>query len=156
MPDEISAHARRLVDEVDAAIEDWVVTVVERRIRGFHGRPPTPREADGARKAGERARSHVVPKLETLLGLDVEEQRQNPLQVLREAVVFANQALADAGVSEVERDAFERRAQPDDVYAIAPATWADLSESLHAPGLAWSAAKAHVIMSRRKQAPGSR
>ena len=39
---------------------------------------------------------------------------------------------------------------PDDDYDLSPATFADIDESLHEPGLVWGAAKAHVVLTRRR------
>jgi hypothetical protein len=54
-------------------------------------------------------------------------------------------------VPHVRRDEFDERADPDDVYALAPAAFADVDESLTGPGIAWGAAKAHVHMARYRQ-----
>ena len=60
------------------------------------------------------------------------------------------QVLADAGVPPIVRDEFEERAFPDDVYGLAPASFADLDPALREPGLVWGAAKAHVVLARRR------
>jgi hypothetical protein len=39
---------------------------------------------------------------------------------------------------------------PADVYALVPATLADLDPELAQPALTWGAAKAHVILARRR------
>ena len=43
------------------------------------------------------------------------------------------------------------RAFPDDVYDLAPASFADVDPALHEPGLVWGAAKAHVHLARRRR-----
>jgi hypothetical protein len=58
--------------------------------------------------------------------------------------------LAAAGVPPVERDAHARRLFPDDVYDLGPAAFADLSAEVHQTGVVWGAAKAHVILRRRR------
>ena len=50
----------------------------------------------------------------------------------------------------VVRPAFEEEAFPDDDYGLTPATWADIDPALHERGLVWGAAKAHVVLSRRR------
>ncbi|MEZ5227993.1 MAG: hypothetical protein R2710_15365 [Acidimicrobiales bacterium] len=53
-------------------------------------------------------------------------------------------------VSPADRDPFAVQTFPDDLYDLAPATFADIDEALHEPGLMWGAAKAHVHLSRRR------
>jgi hypothetical protein len=65
--------------------------------------------------------------------------------------VHPTQVLAEAGVPPVERDEHAARLFPDDRYDLAPATFSDLDEALHEPGLVWGAAKAHVVLARRRR-----
>jgi hypothetical protein len=44
----------------------------------------------------------------------------------------------------------QRSIHPDDHYAIAPATWTDVDESLREPGLVWGAWKAATVLARRR------
>ena len=67
------------------------------------------------------------------------------------AVRYPTAVLVGAGVPPVERDEFTERRFPEDVYDLAPATFADLDPSLHEPGLTWGAAKAHVHLARRRR-----
>ena len=101
-------------------------------------------------EAGERARSDVVGRMCDLLGQDVDLQRSGPLELVRSAVVYPSEVLARAGVPPVERDDFAVRAFPDDVYDLSPASFADVHPDLAEPGIAWGAAKAHVVMARRR------
>jgi hypothetical protein len=59
--------------------------------------------------------------------------------------------LVEAGVAPVRRDPHAERLFPDDVYDLAPAAFADLDPSVHEPGLVWGAAKAHVVLARRRR-----
>jgi hypothetical protein len=59
--------------------------------------------------------------------------------------------LAAAGVPPVGRDEVARRLHPDDDYDLTPASFADISPELHEPGLVWGAAKAHVVLARRRR-----
>ncbi|HJR26089.1 MAG TPA: hypothetical protein VJ804_11480, partial [Acidimicrobiales bacterium] len=86
-----------------------------------------------------------------LLAEDVAEQRSNPLSLVRRAVVHSTRVLAAAGIEPVDRDAEARRLFPDDVYDLVPATFADLDQSVLEPGIAWGAAKAHVLLRRRRE-----
>ncbi|MEJ7583271.1 MAG: hypothetical protein WKF43_04120 [Acidimicrobiales bacterium] len=101
--------------------------------------------------AGDGARDEVGPRLRELLALDVDEQPTGPLALLREAVRYPTAVLRDVGVTPVPRDAFAERAFPDDVYGLAPASFADIDPDLTEPGVAWGAAKAHVILARRRR-----
>jgi hypothetical protein len=112
------------------------------------GPPPAVRESAGA--AGRRAVSEVEPRLRELLAADVDDQRSNPLAILRQAARHPTEVLARAGVPPVERDAHAERLFPDDVYDLGPAAFADLGTDVHEPGLVWGAAKAHVILRRRR------
>ncbi len=85
-----------------------------------------------------------------LLATDVDQQRFNPLQVIREANVFANQSLAMLGVPVPRRDEFDAQVMPHDSYAIGPLTWKDLSEDVHDAGISWGAWKAATVLMRRR------
>ena len=56
----------------------------------------------------------------------------------------------DVDVPEAQRDEYEVRAMPDDVFAIGPLTWRDLGEEVHEAGISWGAWKAATILTRRR------
>jgi hypothetical protein len=85
-----------------------------------------------------------------LLATDVDQQRFNPLQVIREANVFANESLAIFGVPVPRRDEFDAQVMPHDHYAVGPLTWKDLSEDVHDAGITWGAWKAATVLTRRR------
>ena len=58
--------------------------------------------------------------------------------------------LRSAGVPPVVRDEMAESAFPEDLYDLSPATFADLAPELAEAGLVWGAAKAHVVLSRRR------
>ncbi|MGK2948680.1 MAG: hypothetical protein ACSLFP_08910 [Acidimicrobiales bacterium] len=152
-PDDAAAlarYARALGDAVDVALVGWVEQAVAQRWEQCHSAPPPAAVAAAARAAGERARSEVLPQLRTLLATDVDAQRANPLALLRQAVAHPTTVLADAGVPPVERDPQAEQLFPDDLYDLTIATFGDLHPSVHEPGLVWGAAKAHVILRRRR------
>ena len=137
---------------LDAALPGWVLRSVEGRWqdwKGAVGLPPDVREA--AQAAAERARVEVGADVRALLALDVDEQRINPLELVRRAVVYPSSVLHAAGVPPVVRDEFSERTFPDDVYDLAPASFTDIDQSLYEPGLEWGAAKAYAHLSRRKR-----
>lgn len=141
--------AESLADAVDAAIGPWVVRVVAAVADAW-----TPglasRLAPAATEAGEQAARDVGARVRALLMADVDEQATGPLALLRGAVRHPTAVLADAGVPPVARDEFAVRAFPEDVYGLAPAAFADVDPALHEPGLVWGAAKAHVVLARRR------
>lgn len=149
----LAGHAEALAAAVDAALAAWVERVVGERWAQWRGEP-VPREvAAAAQAAGAQARDEVMPRLLALLATDVDEQRSNPLAIIRSATRHPTGVLRDAGVPPVERDRDARRLFPDDLYDLTPATFADLHPSVHEPGLVWGAAKAHVVLRRRRARP---
>ncbi len=142
--------AAALADAIDAALAGWVVRVVRRVAIGAGSEVDDALMAE-ARDAGERARVEVGAAVRVLLETDVDAQRTNPLSLLREAVRYPTMVLRDAGVpAVVRRDDFAARAFPEDVYDLAPATWADVDPALQDPGITWGAWKAYVHLSRRR------
>lgn len=72
----------------------------------------------------------------------------NPLQVFRRAVVYPTLVLSELGAKEVPRDDFSRQSFPNDIFGLSPATWIDVDESLHDPGLIWGAWTAREALDR--------
>ena len=142
-------HANALADAIEEALPRWVTRSVERILVAWSGAADPAVMAD-ASAAGMRAVDEVMPRLRALLAADVDEQRTNPLSLLREAVRYPTGVLRAAGVPAVVRDDFDERAFPDDDYGLTPAAFADVDPALHEPGLVWGAAKAHVHLTRRR------
>jgi hypothetical protein len=148
--------ASALAVAVEVAVPRWVERTVSERMHQWAGNLP-PEVADAATAAGGAAATEVGEGIRQLLSTDIDEQRMNPLQLLRSLVPIPTAILRDAGVSPVERDPFVQERFPDDLYDLAPATWADIDPALQEPGLTWSAAKAFVFKARRRagrQGPG--
>ena len=141
--------AEALAVAVDAAIGGWVERSVARIMTAYTGAVPE-EVAEAARQAGARATDAVGDELRRLLALDVERQPTNPLSILRGAVRYPTAVLREAGVPEVRRDEFHERAFPDDIYDLSPASWRDVDESLHTPGIIWGAWKAKTVLDRRR------
>jgi hypothetical protein len=97
------------------------------------------------------ATDDLGPRIRVLLATDVDDQRGNPLQVARELTRYATGVLRGAGVPPVVRDAEAERQFPDDDYDLTPASFADLDPRLAEIGIAWGAAKAHVVLRRRRR-----
>lgn len=142
-------HSAALAEAVDRTIAGWVIRSVITRMEQWQGTVPAAVVAL-AETAGERARNTVGADVADLLALDIDQQTTAPLAMLRGAVVYPTQVLEAAGVPHVERDAVEAAMFPDDVYALGPATYADIDPSLHDLGMEWGAAKAFVHLARRR------
>ena len=150
LADPLTEASAALVAAVDAALAGWVERSVARLVIAYRGSEPDEVRAEAA-AAGVAARAEVVPRLQALLALDVDEQRLNPLALLRSAAVpYPTAVLEEAGVPPVVRDEFVERAFPADGYDLSPATWRDLDESVHEPGIVWGAVKAKTILDRRR------
>jgi hypothetical protein len=142
--------AADLAEGIERHLRGWVVDRVDDRMTQWSGAFPGA-VRDDAEEAGVEAVQIVGPAVRTLLGTDVDAQGANPLALVRGlAVPFPTGVLRRAGVPPVVRDEFAERAFPDDVYDLSPASFGDLHPSLHEPGLAWGAAKAYVVLARRR------
>lgn len=144
--DRLEGYPLALLAAVDAAFEGW-----------FRGRitaiasatGAAVEDADAARVSAEAAR-WVSAELAGFLAVDVDEQRTNPLHLLRSASRFATGLLDAAGAARPVRDEFETRAMPDDVFAVGPLAWVDLGEDVHEAGISWGAWKAATVLTRRR------
>ena len=138
--------ATALADAVEAALPVWVERCVARRA------PLLDADLRAATVvAGEQAAADVGAEVRTLLATDVDAQRANPLALLRRAVRYPTEVLRAAGAPPVPRDEFAERSFPDDVYDLSPATWSDVDPALQERGIVWGAAKAHVVLQRRRR-----
>lgn len=145
----LASHAAVLAAGIERALGPWVARSVIGLADAWQ--PGLGRTLTGpAEDAGRAAAAEIGPEVRALLALDVDAQPTGPLAVLRSAVRFPTEVLASAGVPPVVRDEFAERAFPDDVYGLAPAAFADLDPSLQDAGLVWGAAKAHVVLARRR------
>jgi hypothetical protein len=130
-----------LAAAVDQMLPGWVVRTV-RRFRD---------DLDlAAAVAGEEARRDIGARLRRLLETDLDQQRSNPLAILRTATPYPTQVLAAAGVPGVVRESFAVEAFPEDIYNLSPATWSDIDPALQDFGITWSAWKAHEFLRRRR------
>ena len=136
-----SPYATDLLRAVGAAYGPWL----RARVRGIAGRDDERFDAVVAEATG-----WVVTELRALLAQDAEEQRTNPLQLIRDAARFVTPVLESMGVAAPGRDEFETRAMPDDTYAIGPLAWADMGEEVHEAGITWGAWKAATVISRHR------
>ncbi len=140
-------QATALADAIEAALPSWVERSVARRLADAR-HPADPDVLAVAAAAGRQAADEVGTDVRRLLEADIDEQATTPLSLLRQAVRYPTAVLRQAGVPEVVRDEYQAALLPDDVYDLAPATFADVDPSLAEPGLAWGAAKAFTHIQR--------
>jgi hypothetical protein len=148
--DALERYAADLLTAVEVALPAWVQRSIAERWDQWGGGELSPELAEAARDAAGAAVDDVVAPLRALLAQDVGEQQGNPLAIVRRAVVHPTRVLAAAGVPPVLRDADAERLFPDDAYDLTPGSFGDLGEEVHDPGLRWGAAKAHVLLRRRR------
>jgi hypothetical protein len=146
----LAQYATDLADGIDAALPGWVEAQVARIMVAWSGEVPDAVREEGGR-AGRAARDELGPQVRALLALDIDEQRTNPMTILRTAAAYPTAVLRSTGVPPVERDANAEAQFPDDDYDLVPTRFADLDPSLHDAGLLWGAAKAHVHLQRRRR-----
>jgi len=138
----LAERGARLVEAVAAALPGWVQRSLLRRA------PEAPDEVISAVTAEVEA--DVLPQLRRLLSLDVDEQRQSPLAVVRTAAATLGGALAALGVPPAERDDQQRSLFPEDDHDLVPATFAELSDDAGRAAIEWGASKAFVHRQRHR------
>jgi hypothetical protein len=138
-----------LIDAIARVVEPWLIRVAVDTYTDHHGSTALDFRA-AAESAAREGSDWVVARLRDTLDVDVDAQRVNPLQTLREAVQFPTAVLHAAGVPVKARDEYDEKINPDDVYGIGPAHWNDIDESLLEPGIVWGAAKASTVLQRRR------
>jgi hypothetical protein len=141
--------SRELLEAAVSAVPAWVARSVERVLRS-QGIVPGPDVQAATLDAAGQAQRSIASELGALLDRDVDEQRENPLAVLRRAVRYPTAVLREAGATPVRRDEVQERLLPDDVYDLSPATWRDVDPALHEPGITWGAWKAMTVLERRR------
>ena len=142
-------YVQPLADAAHAAVPGWLERCVVDTARRM-GAVPTPQMRADARAMSAECSPRVLTELDELLATDADAQTRNPLSVLRAAVSHPTAVLAAHGVRTPPRDEFAVRNFPGDVYALSPATFADVDESLQEPGLIWGAWKAKTVLDRRR------
>ena len=135
----LAEHGAALADLLIAALPGWSARAVARF---------DPALEPAGRRAGEQAAAELRPVLRQLLSADVDDQRVNPLALVRRAVRWPTEVLRSAGIPPVRRDPVDEANAPDDVYGLAPMRFADIDESLHEAGLVWGALKARAHLRR--------
>lgn len=151
------AGAAAILAGVDAGAAAWVETRV-RRVADAWGRlsdDDYDAVLRSARAAGAAGAARVHDALEELFATDPAVQRSTPLEILRSLRREATAVLADAGIPSIERDPFEARAFPDDIYGIVLLSANELGDDeLGAALVAWGLGKSRVLRSRGDAATG--
>ncbi len=142
---ELAERARELSEGITQALPGWVVSAVHRRLLAMSSEIQEAAEAAGAAAAAE-----IGGEVARLLAGDIDDQRENPLAVLRRAVRYPTEVLIAAGAVPVDRDDFAIDRFPDDIFDLTPASFGDIHPDLQSPGLTWGAAKAFVHRRRHR------
>jgi hypothetical protein len=150
--------AQRLVAGVEAGGGKWVEAAVARIVDAWGALDDAARTdvSAAAAAAGERSATRVARELRALFALDPAAQRATPLEVIRSLRREATDVLRGAGIPEVERDRYESRSFPDDVYGIVLHSPAELGDDdLGGALLAWGLGKAKILRARAaREGPG--
>lgn len=141
--------AEALEAAISEVLEPWLVRCVLDTVHHEQGTVPGDL-VEQARDMAVEAAAVVRAEVHGLLSTDVDAQADTPLSVLRRAVRFPTEVLRTAGIAPVPRDAVEQRAFPDDLYGLAPRTWADVGPGVHDAAIVWGAWKAAVVLHRRR------
>ena len=147
-------YANALADAIEEALPRWVERSVERILVAYAGAADPAAMAEAV-AAGSRAVAEVMPRLRALLATDIDEQRTNPLSLVRAAVSYPTEVLRAAGVPGIVRDEHDERHFPDDDYGLTPMAFADVDPSLHELGILWGAVKAKAHLDRRRRLDAS-
>ena len=146
---ELEPYPHALYLAVMDAVPGWLADRISSITRFGVGAVPNDMASEMPVVVG-RVEHEIERALLQLLVTDVDEQRQNPLHVLRTCVAPATELMKRHSVPMPTRDEFETKAMPDDVYAIGPLTWKDLGEEVHEAGINWGAWKAAAVLTRRR------
>lgn len=146
---QLSEYSQRLFDACVVAIPEWITNRIQHVCLVSGGAVPEIVRAKIVDVA-HATQVQVQIDLMALLSVDVDAQRTNPLQVLRGSTLMATALLIEAGIPPAQRDEFEVRSMPDDMFALGPLTWRDLGDDVHDAGIEWGAWKAAMIISRRR------
>ena len=141
-PGDLLAAARRTTPR-------WIRGSIERAARRG-GVEITVLEGEELEDVVARTTDRIIADLADLLARDVDAQRTNPLSIFRSSLGDATDFLLRRSVPRPPSDRFDAERFPDDPYQLGPATWSDIDDELHAPGLVWGAWKAKTVLDRRR------
>lgn len=139
-------YGLNLVEAVDLAYRPWLAGVVAARFGGIVPDWRAPAVSDAIESAA--AVAHQL--LTELAVADPTTPLSGPLERLRRSTSPVTEMLAAAELPAPPRDRVDIEMRPDDLYALGPMTFTDLSEQVHDAGIAWGAAKAYVHTRRSR------
>ena len=125
-----------------AALPQWLERQVRARV------PDAALDADRLSLVVDTVTRGVADRLDRLVAADVNEPHSGPLECIRQSLAPLTEHLTELGVARPERDPFDMRARPDDVYSLGPMSFEELSAEVHRAGIEWGAAKAFVHKQR--------
>lgn len=102
-------------------------------------------EPPGLEEAVATGAAHLRSALDELMATPPALQRRTPLELFQEALEFPTRVLADAGVTEADRDPVAVAALPGDRYDLAPASSRVLGDAAWRAHVAWGIAKAEAV-----------
>ncbi|MFM7616600.1 MAG: hypothetical protein ACKO72_03950 [Actinomycetes bacterium] len=137
-----------LVDGLAGALGAWLGARATEVLGAWRPSAATGAVRADLARAAAAATVRVAGEVDALLALDPAEQRATPLSIVRSAHREPGAVLAALGVPHVARDLFATRADPDDVYALAPSDLGTVDPELGPLLLAWGVGKATVIRAR--------
>ncbi len=143
----LAEYTEALLTALNDALAPWFVAAGQHRY-------PTPVDKRATLELTAEAEAFAtstMDELTTLLRSDIDAQHTGPLDVIRRQAVQRLTPLLDlAGAPRPTRDQMDQRINPNDEFAVAPATWADFGPAVAETGLAWGAAKAFVHLRRHQ------
>ncbi len=139
--------ADALIQAVDAHLDEWLFALVANRLRDWNG--GVDRENTTAECIADIHRL-TLSELSALVGQDVADQRTTPLHIVRRNLAPLTRLLEDAGVPVPRRDPLRVEMSPQDYYDVEPARFDEIHPDLGAVALTWGAAKAMLILDRRR------
>jgi hypothetical protein len=145
---QLPEHAAALLTAAEEVTASWLRRVT--RAAAVHG-GADPTGWDDLDEVVDRTSTDLIAALQRLLATDVDEQRNNPLSLFRAATLAPTRLLREHEVPEPSGDRFSAEHFPDDPYRLGPASWSDIDERLHTPGLMWGAWKAMEVLRRRRE-----
>ena len=136
-------YGTALAAAVDRSIRPWLRQIITLRTGSA--------QLDATiTQAIETTSADVNDLLLTLASADVDEPLSGPLERIRRAVSQLTPLLSEMGAEPIKRDPFDVQTRPDDIFALGPMAFADLSDEVQNAGITWGAAKAHLHQKRRR------
>ncbi len=139
---DVGTYGRLLADAIVTALPQWAAKLIVQYAGTDH------------HVCGQAIGNEIVQALDgplhDLLRTSIDAQRQTPLALVRAHIEPMTTYLQSIGVSEVQRDPYDEEAFPNDMFGLAPTSWADFGEAVSDAALRWGAAKAMAHAATRR------